>query len=227
MAALGKPEVRERDPGTSGRAGIEVIDGVDDQGRPVSKLLVEQARYGGVPIGHASVSAQPGVGTGVDEVPRGEPHPRWVEALRGEQVVQRGPREQVGENVLLTLGGRVTVVFAAEHVGGDFMAKTVAGGVIAEKIDGSARVNTLSGAIELAALKSGACRANTVSGRISIGIVAGTDVWMDLDAKAGTVTSELAAGDTSPAPGDSGTSLEVRARSVSGDIYLHRANAYR
>ncbi len=115
----------------------------------------------------------------------------------------------------------------AEHVGGDFMAKTVAGGVIAEKIDGSARVNTLSGAIELAALKSGACRANTVSGRISIGIVAGTDVWMDLDAKAGTVTSELAAGDTSPAPGDSGTSLEVRARSVSGDIYLHRANAYR
>ena len=115
----------------------------------------------------------------------------------------------------------------ADRVGGDFTAKTVAGAVIAEKVEGSSRINTLSGAIELGALKSGVCRANTVSGRISLGIVAGTDVWMDLDAKAGTVTSELAAGDTSPAPGDSGTSLEVRARSVSGDIYLHKANAYR
>jgi translation initiation factor IF-1 len=114
----------------------------------------------------------------------------------------------------------------ADHIGGDFSAKTVAGAVVAEKVDGSASVNTLSGAIELGALKSGVCRANTVSGRISLGVVAGTDVWMDLDAKAGTVTSELAAGDTSPAPSDGGTSLEVRARSVSGDIYLHRANAY-
>jgi DUF4097 and DUF4098 domain-containing protein YvlB len=87
-------------------------------------------------------------------------------------------------------------------------------------------VNTLSGGIELSAVKSGSVKANTVSGRISLGVVPGTDVWVDLDAKAGTVTSELATGDTSPAPAGGGTSLEVRARSVSGDIYLHRASAY-
>ena len=114
----------------------------------------------------------------------------------------------------------------ADHVGGDFSAKTVAGSITAERVDASANVNTLSGGIELAALKSGSVKANTVSGRISIGVVPGTDVWVDLDAKAGTVTSELATGDTSPAPAGGGTSLEVRARSVSGDIYLHRASAY-
>ncbi|GAB3230248.1 hypothetical protein GCM10027447_24460 [Glycomyces halotolerans] len=114
----------------------------------------------------------------------------------------------------------------ADRIGGDFSAKTVAGAVRVDKLEGSASVNTLSGGIEIGALRSGTCRANTVSGRISLGVVSGTDVWMDLDAKAGTVTSELAAGDTSPAPSNEGTSLEVRARSVSGDIYLHRANAY-
>ncbi|WP_100445979.1 DUF4097 family beta strand repeat-containing protein [Glycomyces xiaoerkulensis] len=114
----------------------------------------------------------------------------------------------------------------ADRVGGDLSAKTVAGGIVVEKVAGSVSVNTLSGGIDIGALKSGTCRANTVSGRISLGVVGGTDVWMDLDAKAGTVTSELAPGDTSPAPSDEGTSLEVRARSVSGDIYLHKANAY-
>ncbi|WP_030158055.1 DUF4097 family beta strand repeat-containing protein [Glycomyces sp. NRRL B-16210] len=114
----------------------------------------------------------------------------------------------------------------ADHVGGDFSAKTVSGAITAERLDSSANVNTLSGGIDLSALKSGSVKANTVSGRISIGVLAGTDVWMDLDAKAGTVTSELAAGDTSPAPANGGTSLEVRARSVSGDIYLHRASAF-
>ncbi|THV31344.1 DUF4097 family beta strand repeat-containing protein [Glycomyces paridis] len=114
----------------------------------------------------------------------------------------------------------------ADHVGGDFSAKTVAGSISAERVDASANVNTLSGGIELAALKSGSVKANTVSGRITIGVVPGTDVWVDLDAKAGTVTSELATGDTSPAPAGGGTSLEVRARSVSGDIYLHRASAF-
>jgi DUF4097 and DUF4098 domain-containing protein YvlB len=113
----------------------------------------------------------------------------------------------------------------ADHVGSELSAKTVSGAIVAERLDGSARVTTVSGGIELAAVRSGEVRANSVSGRISVGIVPGTDVWMDLDAKAGTVTSELAAGDTSPAPGDGGTSLEVRARSLSGDIYLHRANA--
>src|SRR5699024_7610337 len=61
-----QPRFHPRDASPDRR--MHLIDGVDDQGRPVSKLLVEQARYGGVPIGHASVSAQPGVGTGVDEV---------------------------------------------------------------------------------------------------------------------------------------------------------------
>ncbi|THV43524.1 DUF4097 family beta strand repeat-containing protein [Glycomyces buryatensis] len=139
-----------------------------------------------------------------------------------------------------TVSGAVSVIEAADelrantasgqvrvdHVGGEFSAKTVSGAVIAERVDGSVRATTVSGAIEVGALKSGSCRVSNVSGRISIGVVPGTDVWMDLDAKAGTVTSELAAGDTSPAPADGGTSLEVRARSLSGDIYLHRAGAY-
>lgn len=114
----------------------------------------------------------------------------------------------------------------AEHVGGEFSAKTVSGAIGVERADGSVRVNTVSGGIEMGALRSGSCRVSTVSGRISLGVVSGTDVWMDLDAKAGTVTSELAPGDTSPAPSDEGTSLEIRARSLSGDIYLHKALAY-
>lgn len=121
-----------------------------------------------------------------------------------------------------TASGQVRV----DRVGGEFSAKTVSGAVIVERAESSVRATTVSGGIEVSALKSGSCRVSNVSGRISLGVVPGTDVWVDLDAKAGTVTSELATGDTSPAPAGGGTSLEVRARSLSGDIYLHRAGAY-
>lgn len=124
-----------------------------------------------------------------------------------------------GDAKVNTASGSVEV----DRVGGDFYAKTVSGSIVAEHTGGSVRAHTVSGQVQLQALRRGDCRINTVSGHISLGIVPGTDVWMDLDAKVGTVTSELAAGDTSSAPHEKGEALELNARSLSGNIDLHRS----
>ena len=50
---------------------------------------------------------------------------------------------------------------------------------------------------------------------------AGTGVWMDLDTSAGKTVSDLTAhGQTAPAEP---ASLELRVRTASGDIHVHRA----
>lgn len=128
-------------------------------------------------------------------------------------------RNITGDAKVNTASGSVQV----DRVSGDFSAKTVSGSIVADRTDGSVRAHTVSGQVQLHSLRRGDCRINTVSGHISLGIVPGTDVWMDLDAKVGTVTSEIAAGDTSNAPHEKGESLELNARSLSGNIDLHRS----
>ncbi|QSB04314.1 DUF4097 family beta strand repeat-containing protein [Natronoglycomyces albus] len=128
-------------------------------------------------------------------------------------------RNVTDEAKVNTASGAVQV----DYVGGDFTAKTVSGSIIADRTNASVRAHTVSGLVQLSSLRRGTCRANSVSGHISLGIVPGTDVWMDLDAKVGTVTSELAAGDTSSVPHEKGDALELHARSLSGNIDLHRS----
>lgn len=162
----------------------------------------------------------------------GDLGPVSVNSVAGGAVINKASTVRAntvsGEVNLRTITGdaKVNTASGAVHVdqvGGDFSAKTVSGSIIADHTGGSVRAHTVSGQVQLHSLRRGDCRINTVSGHISLGIVPGTDVWMDLDAKVGTVTSELAAGDTSSAPHEKGEALELNARSLSGNIDLHRS----
>ncbi|MFC4336542.1 DUF4097 family beta strand repeat-containing protein [Salininema proteolyticum] len=110
-----------------------------------------------------------------------------------------------------------------DRVGGDFSANTVSGAVQVYRTEGSVKAKTVSGSITLDSVSKGTVNAKSVSGSINIGVLAGTDVWMDLDSKAGSVVTDLAAGDTSPKPEEGVGNVEINARSISGDVYLHRA----
>lgn len=123
------------------------------------------------------------------------------------------------------IGGRLTVRSAS----GDVTARRVAGTVDITSASGhvqiddagaDVRMKTASGNVTLGAARHGTVRANTVSGDISIGVASGAGVWLDLSTVAGKTTSNLTmSGDARPAH-----DLTLQARTVSGNIDVHRAS---
>lgn len=80
-------------------------------------------------------------------------------------------------------------------------------------------VTTASGDLVIEKMHRGQLRANNVSGDIHIGVPAGTPVWTDIHSVTGSVRSDLA---TTGAPAEGQDYIEMRAKTVSGDIYLEQ-----
>jgi DUF4097 and DUF4098 domain-containing protein YvlB len=144
--------------------------------------------------------------------------------------------EATGDVALEAASGRLAV----QRVGGSLRAKTASGGlrigdvtgdVSAETasghirlggIGGSLRAITASGDIEVAALHQGQATIRTASGDVRVGVAAGSAVWMDLSTASGKSITDLAAQGDVP-PSDGPVELELRVRTASGDIRVHRA----
>ena len=88
---------------------------------------------------------------------------------------------------------------------------------------GSARqdatLSTASGDIRVARMTSGQASLKNVTGSIRLGVPDGTPVWTDISTGTGRVQSTLT---PTGAPSEGQDHVEVRARSMSGDIYLER-----
>ncbi len=84
-------------------------------------------------------------------------------------------------------------------------------------------VNTVSGDQEHGAVLRGRLAANSVSGDVHIGVRRGSKVFLDCNTVSGDTSSELDV--SSEAPAGDGPSLEIRAKTVSGDILITRAPA--
>jgi len=82
-----------------------------------------------------------------------------------------------------------------------------------------ATLSAASGDIRIGRMTSGQAGLKNVSGDIRLGIPEGTPVWTDISTSTGRVRSTLS---PTGAPADGQDHVEVRARSVSGDIYLER-----
>jgi DUF4097 and DUF4098 domain-containing protein YvlB len=126
----------------------------------------------------------------------------------------------------------------ARQVGGDLRADTSAGQVRAEQVagyvqvkgvsgeieigsaEGGVRVENVSGDVRLGPLGHGDVRVNTVSGRISVDVLAGTGVWLDLQTMTGNARSDL---DGLVASAPEQPDLNLQARTLSGDIEVWRA----
>jgi DUF4097 and DUF4098 domain-containing protein YvlB len=125
------------------------------------------------------------------------------------------------------VGGRLTVKTAsgdvsAQEVRGSVEVKSASGDVQIDDADGDLHITTASGNVTIGAARRGTLRANTVAGDISVGVVSGTGVWLDLNTLSGRATSDLSV--TGSSGEASGPDLTVQVRAISGNIHVHRVN---
>lgn len=129
-----------------------------------------------------------------------------------------------GDLTVEKVGGglRATNSSGAVRVGdvtGDVTAETASGDIAIRRAGASLQATTASGGLEVGTISRGKARLRTASGDVSVGVAAGTGVWLDLNTASGTTSSDL----TMVGEPAEGATLELRVRTASGDIDVHRA----
>jgi DUF4097 and DUF4098 domain-containing protein YvlB len=124
-------------------------------------------------------------------------------------------------------GGRVQIRTASGDLGvarahGPVKAQSVSGDVEVGEADAAIEVQTVSGDLKVGRVAAGPLTVNAVSGDVDVAIVPGTAVWLDLRSLSGDMRSELDSGD---GPADGEHVVEVRGKTVSGDVRVRRAAA--
>ncbi len=127
-----------------------------------------------------------------------------------------------GGGEIKTASGDVTVHAA----GRPLTVYTASGDVSAGDLADDCLLKSASGDQRIKRLRAGQARLDTVSGEISVGIARGTVVALDAETVSGTLTSEIdfEADEPASSDGDQVTRLRLRARTVSGDLRIDRAN---
>lgn len=97
----------------------------------------------------------------------------------------------------------------------------VSGSVRVDTADDGAAIAIVSGDVELASVARGDVTVKSVSGDVRVGVPAGTRVHVDASSMSGTLRSDIPLDD---APGGSeGPLLDIRGKTVSGDVHVRRA----
>ena len=104
--------------------------------------------------------------------------------------------------------------------GKDLRINSANGNIVVDRADGTVVVKTANGDVRLGAGTRGAVVAETGRGGLEIGIPDGTAAYLDLHTHFGRVDSEL---EGSEAPETRTATVEVRARTGFGDIWVRRA----
>jgi DUF4097 and DUF4098 domain-containing protein YvlB len=138
-----------------------------------------------------------------------------------------------GDVALEKVGGRTQVNSASgdtaiQRADGDVTVQLVSGDVWIRDAGASVHANTVSGDQRLEAVVEGVVESHTVSGDVWIGVRRGSRVYVDANTVSGSTSSELELSDApadAQSSDDEGPLLEVRAKTVSGDISIARAPA--
>jgi DUF4097 and DUF4098 domain-containing protein YvlB len=112
------------------------------------------------------------------------------------------------------------------RVGGDLEVKAISGDVTVGQVGGSVTVNTVSGDIDVKDISSGSANIEALSGDVSVAVARGIGVYLDLSTMSGDVRNELDDADESGQAGQS-AELELRCRTISGDIRVRKASSRR
>lgn len=127
--------------------------------------------------------------------------------------------EQVtGDVSINTASGDIEV----ERVG-SAKVNSASGDVRIDEASGDIGVNTASGDIDLRSVASGEVKVNSASGDVEVGIAKGSRLLVDAQSLSGDTSSELELESGSPIEGDEGPLVELKARTMSGDISVKRA----
>jgi hypothetical protein len=140
-----------------------------------------------------------------------------------------------GDATVQTASGDVSIGFA----GGSTTVQTASGDVTIDRAERPLRVQlvsgdltvrdaresvearTVSGDLALEAVASGSIVLVSVSGDIRVGVRKGANVWMDVRSVSGETTSDLTP--TEGPPSDDAAVVELRIKSVSGDVQIESA----
>jgi len=126
--------------------------------------------------------------------------------------------ERAGDDVrITTASGDVRV----GRVGGELSVSAVSGDLSIADVSGQVGARTVSGDIAVRDLSGGQADLATTSGDVQVMVTPGIGVYLDLSSMSGSVRSDL---DEQEA-GTTSASLEIRCRSISGDIRVARALA--
>jgi DUF4097 and DUF4098 domain-containing protein YvlB len=106
---------------------------------------------------------------------------------------------------------------------GTAKVNSASGDVQIVKTADGAEVNTASGDAEILSAVAGEVRLNSASGDIDVGIAKGSRLWVDAQTLSGDTSSELDLESGSTIESDEGPLVELKARSMSGDISVKRA----
>jgi DUF4097 and DUF4098 domain-containing protein YvlB len=128
-------------------------------------------------------------------------------------------REVKGSVNVQTASGDIEI----RVVGGGINVNSASGDVTIGEAYDNVNVNTVSGDQEHGAVMRGNVNANSVSGDVTIAVRRGSKVFLDCNTMSGDTSSELEM--TGDAPTGDGPFVEIRAKTVSGDIRITRAPA--
>ncbi len=123
-----------------------------------------------------------------------------------------------GRAVFTTASGDLEVGAAAKQV----EVKATSGDVRLGELAHGARVTNVSGDVRVLALDEGTLHVRSVSGNVSVGVVTGVDLHVDVETLSGEIRSDIPLDDT-PGSRRRDASVELSVRSVSGDVAIERA----
>lgn len=125
-----------------------------------------------------------------------------------------------GQLAVRTASGDVS----ARRCVGPLSAKLVSGDLSVAEASAGMAVSTVSGDVRVGAAGGGEMRVQSVSGDVRLGIKAGEHLYLDASSVSGSVKSELGVEDA-PSAESSAPVVELRVRTVSGDLEIVRAAA--
>jgi DUF4097 and DUF4098 domain-containing protein YvlB len=96
--------------------------------------------------------------------------------------------------------------------------ESASGDVRIGQVSGGVAVRTASGDVQIEAASGPRTDVNAASGDISVGVVPGIGVYLELSSLSGTVSSELEPGEET-----GGTDMTLQCRTISGDVRVSRA----